>query len=80
MSYFISIRLYFIFKSYPFLMIHVPIFDAVGGIHPFQILRGTYTWSNGLVVKALDSQSRSPVFKTTEWLQGRLSPSSFRGR
>ena len=22
-------------------------------------------WSNGLVVKALDSQSRSPVFKTT---------------
>ena len=30
-------------------------------------------WSNGLVVKALDSQSRSPVFKTTGWLQGRLS-------
>ena len=23
----------------------------------------------GLVVKALDSQSRGPVFKTTEWLQ-----------
>ena len=34
-------------------------------------------WSNGLVVKALDSQSRGPVFKTSEWLQGRLSLSSF---
>ena len=33
--------------------------------------------SNGLVVKALDSQSRGPVFKTSRWLQGRLSPSSF---
>ena len=27
-------------------------------------------WSNGLVVKALDSQSRGPRFKTTGWLQG----------
>ena len=27
-------------------------------------------WSNGVVVKALDSQSRGPVFKTTGWLQG----------
>ena len=36
--------------------------------------------SNGLVVRALDSQSRGPVFKTTGWLQGRLSLSSFRGR
>ena len=27
-------------------------------------------WSNDLVVKALDSQSGSPVFKTTGWLQG----------
>ena len=36
--------------------------------------------SNGLVVKALVSQSRGPVFKTTRWLQGRLSLSSFRGR
>ena len=25
------------------------------------------------VVKALDSQSRGPVFKTTGWFQGRLS-------
>ena len=25
-------------------------------------------WSNGLVVKALDSQLRGPVFKTTGWL------------
>ena len=37
-------------------------------------------WSIGLVVKALDSQSRGPVFKTTGWLQGRLSLSSLRGR
>ena len=37
-------------------------------------------WSNGLVVKALDSQSRGPMFETTGWLQGRLSLSSFRGR
>ena len=29
--------------------------------------------SNGLVVKTLDSQSRGPLFKTTGWLQGRLS-------
>ena len=35
---------------------------------------------NGLVVKALDSQSRGSVFKTTGWLQGRLNLSSFRGR
>ena len=27
-------------------------------------------WSNGLVVKALDSQSRGAVFKITGWLQG----------
>ena len=31
-------------------------------------------WSSGLVFKALDSQSRGPVFKTIGWLQGRLSP------
>ena len=34
---------------------------------------------NGLVVKALDSQSMCPVVKTTGWLQGRLSLSSFWG-
>ena len=37
-------------------------------------------WSNGLVVKALDSQSKGLVFKTIGWLQGRLSLSSFRGQ
>ena len=37
-------------------------------------------WSNGLLFKTLDFQSRGPVLKTTEWLQGRLSLSSFRGR
>ena len=43
----------------------------------------TEKWSNlnnDLVVKALESESRCPVFKTTGWLQGRLSISSFRGR
>ena len=37
-------------------------------------------WSNGLVVKVLDSQSSGPVLKTTRWLQGQLSLSSFRCR
>ena len=32
------------------------------------------------MVKALDYQPRSPVFKTTGWHQGQLSLSSFRGR
>ena len=27
-------------------------------------------WSNGIVVKALDHESRGPVVKTTGWLQG----------
>ena len=35
---------------------------------------------NGLVVKALDSQSRGLMFKTTGWLVGQLSHSSFWGR
>ena len=30
-------------------------------------------WSNGLVIKELDSQSSGPMFKTTGWLQGRFS-------
>ena len=33
--------------------------------------------SIGLVVKALNSQSRDPVFKTTAWLQDRFSLSFF---
>ena len=37
-------------------------------------------WSNGLVVKVLDSNPGVPCSKTTGWLQGRLSRSSFRGR
>ena len=37
-------------------------------------------WSNGLVVKALDSKSKGHVFQTIGWLQGRLSLPSFRGR
>ena len=37
-------------------------------------------WSNGLVVKVLDSQLRGPMFKTTRWLQGQPSLSSFQGQ
>ena len=40
----------------------------------------TEQWSNGLVVKALDTQPRVRLFKTNGSLQGRLSLSSFRGR
>ena len=36
--------------------------------------------SNGLVVKALDSQSRVPRFKTNGWFQGQLSFSSFQSQ
>ena len=37
--------------------------------------------THSLVVEVvLDSQSRGPMFKTTGWLQGRLSLSSFQGR
>ena len=46
----------------------------------FKKMKKTTGWSSGLVVKALVSQSRGPMFKTTGWLQGRLSLSSFRGR
>ena len=38
-----------------------------------------FLWSNDLVVKALDSQSRGSMFKTTGWLQGQLSLSSLGG-
>ena len=33
-----------------------------------------------VVIRALDSQSRSPGFKTAKWLQGKLILSSFRDR
>ena len=39
-----------------------------------------YPKEYGLVVKVLDSQSRGPTFKTTEWLQGQHSFLSFQGR
>ena len=39
---------------------------------------GKWIWpTDGLVVNVLDFQSRGPLFKTTWWLQGRLSLSSF---
>ena len=38
------------------------------------------TWSNSLVVKMLSSKFRGPGFKTTGWLQGWLSLSSFEGQ
>ena len=33
-------------------------------------MEGACLWSIGVVVKALDSQSRDLMFKTTGWLQG----------
>ena len=36
-------------------------------------LKLSISWSNDLVVKVLDSQSRGTVFKTTGWLQGHPS-------
>ena len=46
----------------------------------FKVTEPKCIWSDGLVVKSLDPQSRGPVFKTTGWLQGRLSLLSFLGR
>ena len=43
------------------------------------IFEANSAWSNGLMVKVMDSQSRGPVFKTTGCLQGRISLSFFRG-
>ena len=43
------------------------------------VVTKTTFWSHCLVVKALDFQSRGPVFKTTGWLHGGLSLSSFQG-
>ena len=54
--------------------------NLVRGVSAWAVSLLRYLWSYSLVVKALDSQSRGPVFKTTGWLQGRLSLSSFRGR
>ena len=54
-------------------------FSTFSVLEPFLIVP-IVAASNGLVVKALDFQTRGPVFKTTGWFQGRLSLSSFRGR
>ena len=45
-------------------------------MHFVEITVHSQHMSLGLVVKALDSQSRGPVFKTTGWLEGRLKLSS----
>ena len=45
----------------------------------FKVTEPTCIWSDGLVVKSLDPQSRGRVFKTTGWLQGLISLLSFRG-
>ena len=49
---------------------------------PLQVTDTDYVspWSNDLVVKVLDSESRGPVLKTIEWFQSRLRFSSFRGQ
>ena len=49
-------------------------------LHETNLDDSIYIWINGLVVKALDSQSRGPMFKTTGWLQGWLSLSSVWGQ
>ena len=38
------------------------------------------TWSNGLMFRVLDFQSRGLRFKTTKWCQGRLSLLLFQGQ
>ena len=55
-------------------------FNWLTKVKTFSILleEETYLWSNGLVVKALGSHSRDPVFKTTGWLQSRLNLTSIR--
>ena len=44
------------------------------------IVNFEHLWSNDLVVKALDFQSRGSELKTTGWFEGRLSLLSFQGR
>ena len=61
-------------KSYP-----KKLFQELPRVAPKLSKALAILWSNVLVGKVLDSQSRGPVFKTTAWLQGRLSLSSFRG-
>ena len=42
-----------------------------------RVLLSSVLWSNGLLVKALELQSSSPIFKTSRWLQGQLTLLSF---
>ena len=61
-------------------LLHCPLFQSARQsilINIKKIDRGILK-KHGLAVKALDSHSRGPVFKTTEWLQDQLSLSSFR--
>ena len=43
-------------------------------------LTGKEQWRNDIVVKALDFQYRDPVLKTTGWVQGHVSLSSFQSQ
>ena len=49
-------------------------------VHYKHLIVTIYLWRNGLVVRALDSQFKGTRFKTTGWLKGQLSLSSFLGR
>ena len=62
-----------------FLHFDISLFKTLGNAKAFLLLAFLAFLSNGLVVKALDSKSRGPMFKATVWLQGQLSLSSFRG-
>ena len=41
--------------------------------HAVRIELQVYHWSNGLVVKVLDSQFSGPMFKTTGWVDPNLT-------
>ena len=69
-----------IFTDFFYINIKIPYeqsFFSVSRIH-FQKQPLAHVRSNGLAFKALNSQSRDPVFNTIGWLQGQLSLSSFR--
>ena len=72
----------FILLSLLLFIVIIIIINVLFGNKPsYSLFKGSkISWNNGPVVKAPDSQSRGPVFKSTEWLPGQLSLSSFWGR
>ena len=60
------------------LVVVLTLFQLFLSIISLRFLSGL--WSHDLVVKAVDSKSRGPGLKTTGWLQGQLSLSSFQDK